>query len=224
MIGGLQWRGNGFNLKSVLSCSSAPFIRFPGKPTFFWAIDDIQSAHVPPTLLYLIGRVMPSYATATSHGYHPSTLYLCFNFSFDRVWSSSISKLFTDTTSRSIGAFHRIAFDTRFIIKTLMTICSGTVLLVLVASLWIIVSWTMQQCEVANGWLYTLFFTYPYSISNIMFLLFVVSPCCNTLLQIPLCASLELIDYCPISRWYTENPFVVNYVLLGYFHGYTTLQ
>jgi hypothetical protein len=31
------------------------------------------------------------------------------------------------TTSRSIGAFHRIAFDTRFIIKTLMTICPVTV-------------------------------------------------------------------------------------------------
>jgi hypothetical protein len=37
------------------------------------------------------------------------------------------SKLFTVTTSRSIGAFQRIAFDTRFIIKTLMTICPVTV-------------------------------------------------------------------------------------------------
>ena len=220
MIGGLQWRGNGFNLKSVLSCSSAPFIRFPGKPTFFWAIDDIQSAHVPPTLL----PYRSSYATAILHMaiIHQPNI----NVSIFRLIALDLlrfSKLFTVTTSRSIGAFHRIAFDTRFIIKTLMTICSGTVLLVLVGSLWIIVSWTMQQCEVANGWLYTLFFTYPYSISNIMFLLFVVSPCCNILLQIPLCASLELIDYCPISRWYTENPFVVNYVL-GYFHGYTTLQ
>ena len=65
----------------------------------------------------------------------------------------------------------RIAFDTRFIIKTLMNICPGTVLLVLVASLWIIVSWTMQQCEVANGRAYTLFFIYIRVIRHYVILL-----------------------------------------------------
>ncbi|TMS20572.1 Small conductance calcium-activated potassium channel protein 2 [Larimichthys crocea] len=39
------------------------------------------------------------------------------------------SKLFTDASSRSIGALNKISFDTRFVMKTLMTICPGTVLL-----------------------------------------------------------------------------------------------
>ncbi|XP_034239813.1 small conductance calcium-activated potassium channel protein isoform X2 [Thrips palmi] len=57
------------------------------------------------------------------------------------------SKLFTDASSRSIGALNRINFNTRFVIKTLMTICPGTVLLVFMVSLWIIASWTLRQCE-----------------------------------------------------------------------------
>lgn len=57
------------------------------------------------------------------------------------------SKLFTDASSRSIGALNRINFNTRFVIKTLMTICPGTVLMVFMVSLWIIGSWTMRLCE-----------------------------------------------------------------------------
>ncbi|KAK6643752.1 hypothetical protein RUM43_000015 [Polyplax serrata] len=57
------------------------------------------------------------------------------------------SKLFTDASSRSIGALNRITFNTRFVLKTLMTICPGTVLLVFMVSLWIIASWTLRQCE-----------------------------------------------------------------------------
>lgn len=57
------------------------------------------------------------------------------------------SKLFTDASSRSIGALNRINFNTRFVMKTLMTICPGTVLLVFMVSLWIIASWTLRQCE-----------------------------------------------------------------------------
>ncbi|OWR45158.1 calcium-activated potassium channel [Danaus plexippus plexippus] len=34
-----------------------------------------------------------------------------------------------------------------FVLKTLMTICPGTVLLVFMVSLWIIASWTLRQCE-----------------------------------------------------------------------------
>jgi len=41
----------------------------------------------------------------------------------------------------------RINFNTRFVLKTLMTICPGTVLLVFMVSLWIIASWTLRQCE-----------------------------------------------------------------------------
>ncbi|XP_075541514.1 small conductance calcium-activated potassium channel isoform X2 [Dermacentor variabilis] len=57
------------------------------------------------------------------------------------------SKLFTDASSRSIGALNRINFNTRFVLKTLMTICPGTVLLVFMVSLWIIASWTLRLCE-----------------------------------------------------------------------------
>ncbi|XP_072167049.1 uncharacterized protein [Diadema setosum] len=57
------------------------------------------------------------------------------------------SKLFTDASSRSIGALNRINFNTRFVMKTLMTICPGTVLLVVTITLWILASWIMHVCE-----------------------------------------------------------------------------
>ncbi|XP_064653286.1 small conductance calcium-activated potassium channel protein 1-like isoform X2 [Lineus longissimus] len=57
------------------------------------------------------------------------------------------SKLFTDASSRSIGALNRINFNTRFVLKTLMTICPGTVLLVFMLSWWILASWTLRFCE-----------------------------------------------------------------------------
>ncbi|KAK5608918.1 Small conductance calcium-activated potassium channel protein 2 [Crenichthys baileyi] len=55
------------------------------------------------------------------------------------------SKLFTDASSRSIGALNKINFNTRFVMKTLMTICPGTVLLVFTISLWIIAAWTVKN-------------------------------------------------------------------------------
>lgn len=73
-----------------------------------------------------------------------SYLYKLFSFNF---YSISLSQLFTDASSRSIGALNRINFNTRFVLKTLMTICPGTVLLVFMVSLWIIASWTLRQCE-----------------------------------------------------------------------------
>lgn len=57
------------------------------------------------------------------------------------------SKLFTDASSRSIGALNRIHFDTKFVLKTLMTICPGTVLLVFMLTLWIIAGWLVRACE-----------------------------------------------------------------------------
>ncbi|XP_026140864.1 small conductance calcium-activated potassium channel protein 2 isoform X2 [Carassius auratus] len=57
------------------------------------------------------------------------------------------SKLFTDASSRSIGALNKVHFNTRFVMKTLMTICPGTVLLVFSISLWIIAAWTVRVCE-----------------------------------------------------------------------------
>uniref|UniRef100_A0A8C4S8L1 Potassium calcium-activated channel subfamily N member 3 n=1 Tax=Erpetoichthys calabaricus TaxID=27687 RepID=A0A8C4S8L1_ERPCA len=61
------------------------------------------------------------------------------------------SKLFTDASSRSIGALNKINFNTRFVMKTLMTICPGTVLLVFSISLWIIAAWTVRVCERCAG-------------------------------------------------------------------------
>lgn len=61
------------------------------------------------------------------------------------------SKLFTDASSRSIGALNKINFNTRFVMKTLMTICPGTVLLVFSISSWIIAAWTVRVCERYRG-------------------------------------------------------------------------
>ncbi|OAF70532.1 KCa2.1 [Intoshia linei] len=55
--------------------------------------------------------------------------------------------LFTDASSRSIGAINRITFNTRFVLKTLMTICPGTIMFSFVISFWLIVSWTFRICE-----------------------------------------------------------------------------
>uniref|UniRef100_A0A670ZA55 Potassium calcium-activated channel subfamily N member 1 n=1 Tax=Pseudonaja textilis TaxID=8673 RepID=A0A670ZA55_PSETE len=60
------------------------------------------------------------------------------------------SKLFTDASSRSIGALNKINFNTRFVMKTLMTICPGTVLLVFSISSWIIAAWTVRQDVTSN--------------------------------------------------------------------------
>jgi len=57
------------------------------------------------------------------------------------------SRLFSDASSRSIGALNRINFNTRFVFKTLMTICPGTVLVVVMLSLWVIFSWILRACE-----------------------------------------------------------------------------
>lgn len=57
------------------------------------------------------------------------------------------SRLFSDATSRSIGALNRINFNTRFVLKTLMTICPGCVLVLFMLSLWILASWTLRACE-----------------------------------------------------------------------------
>lgn len=67
------------------------------------------------------------------------------------------SKLFTDASSRSIGALNKINFDTRFVMKTLMTICPGTVLLVFSVSCWIIAAWTVRVCERYHHQMYIIF-------------------------------------------------------------------
>ncbi|VDN88860.1 unnamed protein product, partial [Brugia pahangi] len=57
------------------------------------------------------------------------------------------SRLFTDASSRSIAGLNRVNFNARFILKTLMTLCPGTVLMIFTASLWIIAGWILRLCE-----------------------------------------------------------------------------
>jgi len=57
------------------------------------------------------------------------------------------SIIFSDAASRSIGALNRINFDTKFVVKTLMTMIPGTVLLVFMLSFCLIASWTLRACE-----------------------------------------------------------------------------
>ncbi|KAM4629849.1 small conductance calcium-activated potassium channel protein 2-like [Polymixia lowei] len=109
----------------LLVCAVHPI---PGRYVFTWttrlassyADSDVDIVLSVPMFLrlYLIGRVMLLH-----------------------------SKLFTDASSRSIGALNKISFDTRFVMKTLMTICPGTVLLVFSVSCWIIAAWTVRVCE-----------------------------------------------------------------------------
>ena len=103
--------------------------------------------------LYLICRyqniIFPSIWVSTRkclYTFYVDKMTILLLFLFSRVMLLH-SKLFTDASSRSIGALNRINFNTRFVLKTLMTICPGTVLLVFMVSLWIIASWTLRQCE-----------------------------------------------------------------------------
>ncbi|MFH4977713.1 hypothetical protein AB6A40_004422 [Gnathostoma spinigerum] len=57
------------------------------------------------------------------------------------------SRMFTDASSRSIAGLNRVNFNARFILKTLMTLCPGTMLMVFTASLWVIAGWILRLCE-----------------------------------------------------------------------------
>ncbi|CAK9293248.1 unnamed protein product [Gordionus sp. m RMFG-2023] len=57
------------------------------------------------------------------------------------------SKMFSDTSSRSIGALNKIKFNTQFIFKTLMTMYPVTVLLSLMISWFLLASWILRTCE-----------------------------------------------------------------------------
>ncbi|CAH8539268.1 unnamed protein product [Schistosoma mattheei] len=57
------------------------------------------------------------------------------------------STMFTDAGSRSIGALNRVKINVRFVLKTLATVCPGTMLLIFILSMWIVTSWIMRVCE-----------------------------------------------------------------------------
>lgn len=166
-IGELQWHGNVF-YKLVLKCqvrtnffivnhTSKFFLvcaihPIPGSITFNWTTHMSNKADnhslmktVPVYVdillslpmffrLYLICRVMLLHSKLF-------TGLLCSSVNVIILWGH------LDASSRSIGAFNRIKFNTRFVVKTLMTICPGTVLLVFILSLFIIASWILRACE-----------------------------------------------------------------------------
>ncbi|ESN91821.1 hypothetical protein HELRODRAFT_108545 [Helobdella robusta] len=112
----------------IVVCSIHPF---PGDIKFIWksvSVDDDDDSHAVsidllltfPMFLrfYLVGRVMLLH-----------------------------SRILTDASAVSIGALNRISFNVRFVLKTLMNICPGTVLVVFMLTVWILASWTLRVCE-----------------------------------------------------------------------------
>ncbi|CDK13436.1 Calmodulin-binding domain-containing protein [Caenorhabditis elegans] len=88
--------------------------------------------------------------------FHDKTLYavnvfLSIMMFFRLYWLCRVmllhSRVFTDASSRSIAGLNRVNFNARFILKTLMTICPGTMLMIFTAFLWIIAGWILRLCE-----------------------------------------------------------------------------
>ncbi|CAG9535465.1 unnamed protein product [Cercopithifilaria johnstoni] len=81
----------------------------------------------------------------------PLDVFLSIPMFFRLYWLCRVmllhSRLFTDASSRSIAGLNRVNFNARFILKTLMTLCPGTVLMVFTASLWVIAGWILRLCE-----------------------------------------------------------------------------
>uniref|UniRef100_A0A1I7UKZ9 fructose-bisphosphatase n=1 Tax=Caenorhabditis tropicalis TaxID=1561998 RepID=A0A1I7UKZ9_9PELO len=87
---------------------------------------------------------------------HDKTLYavnvlLSIMMFFRLYWLCRVmllhSRLFTDASSRSIAGLNRVNFNARFILKTLMTMCPGTMLMIFTAFLWVVAGWILRLCE-----------------------------------------------------------------------------
>lgn len=103
-----------------------------GSHTFIWSVLDIKTSQwkierVPYDVIFSLPMFLRLYLIVRVMLLH--------------------SKLFTDASSRSIGALNKITFNTRFVLKTLMNIFPGTVLVVFMLSLWIICAWILRACE-----------------------------------------------------------------------------
>ncbi|VDK45047.1 unnamed protein product [Anisakis simplex] len=113
----------------IIACATCPL---PINVTFAW------------TTLYADGE------TKTTSNI-PLDVLLSIPMFFRLYWLCRVmllhSRLFTDASSRSIAGLNRVNFNARFILKTLMTLCPGTMLMVFTASLWIIAGWILRLCE-----------------------------------------------------------------------------
>lgn len=125
----MSWSRVGQIMFELLICAIHPV---PGAFYFTWTIRDIKSLEwlsqrVPVDVLLSLPMFMRLYLIVRVMLLH--------------------SKLFTDASSRSIGALNKITFNTRFVLKTLMNIFPGTVLVVFMMTLWIISAWILRACE-----------------------------------------------------------------------------
>lgn len=125
----MSWRRISQIIVELVMCAIHPL---PGSYTFKWAILDIKTlnwivADVPLDVIFSLPMFLRLYLIIRVMLLH--------------------SKLFTDASSRSIGALNKITFNTRFVLKTLMNIFPGTVMVVFMMSLWIICAWTLRACE-----------------------------------------------------------------------------
>lgn len=125
----MSWSRMGQIILELVVCAIHPV---PGPFYFKWAILDNKtmewvSADVPIDVLLSLPMVGRLYLIVRVMLLH--------------------SKLFTDASSRSIGALNKITFNTRFVLKTLMNIFPGTVLVVFMMSLLIICAWILRACE-----------------------------------------------------------------------------
>ncbi|XP_076465722.1 small conductance calcium-activated potassium channel protein 2-like isoform X2 [Babylonia areolata] len=126
----MSWRRMMQLLVEIVICAVHPI---PGNFTFSWTVVlaetdvAVQRRHMSVDVLLSIPMFLRLYLICRVMLLH--------------------SRLFTDASSRSIGALNRIHFDTKFVLKTLMTITPGTVLLVFMLSLWIIAAWLLRACE-----------------------------------------------------------------------------
>jgi potassium intermediate/small conductance calcium-activated channel subfamily N member 3 len=57
------------------------------------------------------------------------------------------SNIFTDPSGASVRAFNRIKLNTQFMIKTTMDLFPGTVIFVILFSIFVISSWIFRACE-----------------------------------------------------------------------------
>lgn len=125
----MSWGRIGQIVLELFICTVHPV---PGAYYFNWAIFEIKTLEwnvqrVPVDLILSLPMFMRLYLVVRTMLLH--------------------SKLFTDASSRSIGALNKITFNTRFVLKTLMNIFPGTVLVVFMVSLWIISAWILRACE-----------------------------------------------------------------------------
>ena len=120
------------NLKIGLELIVCVIHPIPGDFSFIWALTTVnKSEYIEKTVPIDLILSLPMFAR----------VYLCCR---TMLLHSSI---FSNASSRSIGALNKVDFNAAYIVKTLMTIYPGTVLFVFTLTLFGGSSWTLRACE-----------------------------------------------------------------------------